>query len=283
MGMTSFVCNQAWVKWILSIHFVPTFETKHHLEASNSGWWPFTGKWIQMRTNNSYFWFSVSFLIAPGVKTGRAFGPIALKTLQGPTKCYDQGPKWSFKMLAHSNTWCIKDIRTNNLALTKIKGPQFFNIRGPLVALDIFALFRPLDSTMDFEKIAFHFDYSSSLKLYRQPVRHWNWLLFVRMCRGLHTPSSFDVSCSEIHCSKTINLAFQVPVKIRLDFYRTCGLSWRRSCFFPPLFFFFFFVCRLNLPFDVILHLLFIIQTYNLTIHASSHGNEGRSLSRMWW
>ena len=39
-----------------------------------------------------------------GVEIRWILAPIALKIWQGPTKRYDQGPKWPLKLLAHFNT-----------------------------------------------------------------------------------------------------------------------------------------------------------------------------------
>ena len=36
--------------------------------------------------------------------------------------------QWPLKILAHFNTWFIKDIGKSNLALKKIEGPQFFKV-----------------------------------------------------------------------------------------------------------------------------------------------------------
>ena len=59
------------------------------------------------------FWFQSVFPNSePGVEIKRALGTIALQIWWGPTKCFNilwvQEPKWSLKMLAHFNIWCLK-------------------------------------------------------------------------------------------------------------------------------------------------------------------------------
>ena len=79
-----------------------------------------------------------------GLKWGGPSGPIALKIWWGPAKCSDQEPKWPLKMLAHINTWCIKDIRKTKSGPAKNWGPSVFLIPGAEKALKTFGVFQPL-------------------------------------------------------------------------------------------------------------------------------------------